>query len=137
MDFDAKVVHPEKMRPLATRLGEKNEENRRVPCSRRTPDEDTWTRMKLPTSLGGMGIREVTSQLAVTYEITKRKTAQQSERIAKCLVGRHDEITFDSGMEAVMGSLDVTQEERKETMAGPFKWDLMDAAKGIGFFIFH
>ena len=132
LDFDAKVVHPEKMRPLATKLGERTKKI----CEsllERTLDEDVWTRMKLPTSLGGMGIREVTSQLAVSYEITKRKTARQSERIAKCLVGRRDEISFDSGLGAVVDSLDVKQEERIERMAGPFKWDLMDAAKGVGF----
>ena len=50
---------------------------------------------------------------------------------------RHDETTFDSGLDVVVDSLDVKQEERIETMAGPFKWDLMDAAKGIGFFILH
>ena len=56
LDFDAKVVHPEKMRPLAKRLGERTKKI----CEsllERTLDEDVWTRMKLPTSLGGMGIR--------------------------------------------------------------------------------
>ena len=76
----------------------------------------------------------MTSQLEVSFEITRRKTAQQSERIAKSLVGMRDEITFDSGLGALDDSLDVKQEERIETMAGPFKWDLMDAAKGS---VFH
>ena len=128
LDFDAKVVHPEKMRPLAKRLGERTKK-----ICESLLDEDAWTRMKLPTSLGGMGIREVTSQLAVSYEISKRKTAQQSERIANSLVGRRDEITFDSGLGVVVDSLDVKQEESIETMTGLFKWDLMDAAKGLGF----
>ena len=49
--------------------------------------------MKLPTSLGGMGIREVTSQLEISYDVTRRKTAQQSERIAKNLTGEWGEHT--------------------------------------------
>ena len=132
LDFDAKVVHPEKMRPLAKRLGERTKKI----CEsllERSLDEDVWTKMKLPTSLGGMGIREVTSQLEISFEITKRKTAQQSERIAKSLVGMRDEITFDGGLGAFDDSLNVKQEERSETMTGPFKWDLIDAAKGYGF----
>ena len=78
LDFDAKVVHPEKMRPLARKLGD---ETKKI-CERlteRSLDGDTWTRMKLPTSLGGMGIREVTSQLEISYDVTRRKTAQQSD----------------------------------------------------------
>ena len=132
LDFDAKVVHPEKMRPLARSLGERTKKI----CEsllERTLNEDMWTKMKLPTSLGGMGIREVTSQLEVSFEITKRKTSQQSERIAKSLTGMRDEITFDGELGAWDDSLNVKQEERSETMTGPFKWDLMNAAKGYGF----
>ena len=132
LNFDAKVVHPEKMRPLAKRLGERTKEI----CENlleRALDEEVWTRMKLPTSLGGMGIREVTSQLEISFEITKRKTEQQSERIAKSLTGRRDEVIFENGLGEFDNSLNVVQEERDETMTGPFKGDLIDAAKGLGF----
>ena len=43
----------------------------------RVLDDDDWTRMKLPTSLGGMGIRAVTSQLETSFEITVKKTRAQ------------------------------------------------------------
>ena len=89
--------------------------------------------MKLPTSLGGMGIREVTSQLEISYDVTRRKTAQQSERIAKNLTSEWDEHTHSKEGEAWDGSLNVGQDERRETMTGPFKWDLVNAAKGNGF----
>ena len=72
LDFDAKVVNPVKMRPLARRLGERTKKI----CEsllERSLDEDMWTKMKLPTSLGGMGIREVTSQLEISFEINKEK----------------------------------------------------------------
>ena len=74
------------MNLLARKLGD---ETNKI-CERLTEralDGDTWTRMKLPTSLGGMGIREVTSQLEISYDVTKRKTAQQSER-TKNLTGK-------------------------------------------------
>ena len=132
LDFDAKVVHPEKMRPLARKLGERT----RKICEsllERSLDEDVWTKMKLPTSLGGMGIREVTSQLEISFEITKRKTAQQSGIIAKSLTGSHDEISFDGDMGAWDDLLNVKQEDRNETMNGPFMCDLVNAAKGLGF----
>ena len=132
LDFDAKVVHPEKMRPLARRLGEGT---KRI-CERlteRSLDGDTWTRMKLPTSLGGMGIREVTSLLEISFEITRRKTAQLTEIIAKSLSGERDVHTPDRVWEMWDDSLNVRQEERSETMTGPFKWDLVNAAKGNGF----
>ena len=83
--------------------------------------------------LGGMGIREVTSQLEISYDLTRRKTAQQSERTAKSLTGKRDEHTHDKGGRVWDGSLNVGQEERKETMTGPFKWDFVNVAKGNGF----
>ena len=132
LDFDAKVVHPEKMRPLARKLGD---ETKKI-CERlteRSLDGDTWTRMKLPTSLGGMGIREVTSQLEISYDVTRRKTAQQSERIAESLTGKRDDRMHGKVGEVWDGSLNVGQDERRETMTGPFKWDLVNAAKGNGF----
>ena len=36
-------------------------------CLRDHIDDDDWTSMKLPTSLGGMGIRAVTSQLETSF----------------------------------------------------------------------
>ena len=132
LDFDAKVVHPEKMKPLARKLGD--ETKKICEClTERTLDGDTWTRMKLPTSLGGMGIREVSSLLEISYDVTRRKTAQQSERIAKNLTGKRDEHMHGCVGEMWDGSLDVGQDERNETMTGPFKWDLVNAAKGNGF----
>ena len=115
LDFDAKVVNPEKMEP------------------ERSLDENVRTRVKLPTSLGGMGIREVTSQLEISFEITKRKTAQQSGRIARSLTGSHDEISFDDDRGAWDDLLNVKQEDRNETMNGPFMCDLVNAAKGHSF----
>ena len=59
-DFDAKVVNSKKMKPLAETLEVKTKGT----CEKlmeRSLDDDDWTRMKLPTSLGGMGIRAVTS----------------------------------------------------------------------------
>ena len=44
--------------------------------------------MKLPTSLGGMGIRAVTSQQEASFEITVKKTRTQADRIEKSLTGK-------------------------------------------------
>ena len=47
-------------------LAKTEEEKTRDICEKLTERplrDDDWTRMKLPTSLGGMGIRAVTSQL--------------------------------------------------------------------------
>ena len=49
----------------------------------RSLDDDDWTRMKLPTSLGEMGTRAVTSQLETSFEITIKKTRTQADRIEK------------------------------------------------------
>ena len=56
LGFDAKVVNSKKMKPLAETLEAKT----KWICEKlleRALDDDDWTRMKLPTSLGGMGIR--------------------------------------------------------------------------------
>ena len=57
----------------------------------RALDDDDWTRMKLPTSLGGVGIRAVTSQLETSFGITVTKTRAQADRIEKCLAGKERE----------------------------------------------
>ena len=59
LDFDAKVVNSKKMKPLAETLEAKT----KCICEKlleRALDDVGRTRMKLPTSLGGMGIRAVT-----------------------------------------------------------------------------
>ena len=89
--------------------------------------------MKLPTSLGRMGIREVTSQLEISCDVARRKTAQQLKRIAKSLTGKRDEHTHDKDGRVWDGSLNLAQEKRKETMTGPFKRDFVNAAKENGF----
>ena len=70
------------MKPLAETL----EANTKCICQKlleRALDDDDWTRMKLPTSLGGMGIRAVTSHLETSFEITVKKTRAQADRIEK------------------------------------------------------
>ena len=54
----------------------------------RALDDDDWTRMKLPTSLGGMGIRAVTFQLETSFEITFKKTRAQADRMEESLAGK-------------------------------------------------
>ena len=82
LDFDAKVVGLEKVRLLAAQLEAKNERHMREADGETLPDED-WTRMKLPTSLGEMGIRAVTSQLEVSFGVTEKKSRAQAVRIEK------------------------------------------------------
>ena len=85
LDFDAKVVNSKKMKPLAETL----EAKPKCICEKlleRPLDDDDWTRMKLPTSLGGMGIRAVTSQL-------------QADRIEKSLTGKQRDMNWESGTE--------------------------------------
>ena len=55
--------------------------------------------MKLSTSLGGMGIRAVTSQLETSFEITVKKTRAQAERIEKSLTGTQGDTSCESGTE--------------------------------------
>ena len=57
------------MKPLAETL----EARTKCICEKlleRALDDDDWTRMKVPTRLGGMGIRAVPSQLETLFEIT-------------------------------------------------------------------
>ena len=87
LDFDAKVVNSKKMKPLAETL----EAETKCNCEKlleRALDDDDWTRMKLPTSLGGMGIRAVTSQLEASIGITVKKTRTQADRIEESLTGK-------------------------------------------------
>ena len=103
----------------------------------RSLDDDGWPRMKLPTSLGGMGIRAVTSQLETSFEITVKKTRTQADRIEKSLTGKQTDYTnwqCERGRyEMWDGTQNVEHEDRSETMTGPSKWDLVTASKGHGF----
>ena len=66
LDFDAKVVNSKRMKPLEQTLETKT----RCICEKlleRALDDDDWTRMKLPTSLGGMGVRAVTCHLETSF----------------------------------------------------------------------
>ena len=77
--FYAKVVKSKKMKPLAQTLEAKT----KCICEKlleRALDDDDWTGMKLPTSLGGMGIRAVTSQLETSFEVTVKKTRAQARQ---------------------------------------------------------
>ena len=70
------------MKPLAETLEAKS----KCICKKileRSLDDDDWTRMKLPTSLGGIGIRAVTSQLETSFGITVKKTRTRADRIEK------------------------------------------------------
>ena len=100
-------------------------------------DEDDWTRMKLPTSQCGKGIRAVTSQLETSFNVTMKKTRTQAERIERSLTGKQRDIkrwrSEREGYEMWDGSRDVGQEDRRETMTGPFKRDLVNASTGHGF----
>ena len=46
--------------------------------------------MKLPTRLGGMEIRAVTSQMEVSFDTTKEKTRAHAERIERNLTGKRE-----------------------------------------------
>ena len=87
------------MKPLAETLEDKT----KCICEKlleRALDDDDWTRMKLPTSLGGMGIRAVTSRLETSSEITVKKTRAQAGRIEKSLAGeQRDHTSWESGTE--------------------------------------
>ena len=54
----------------------------------RSLDGSNWTRMKLPTRLGGTDIRAVTSQLGFSFDITVKKTRKQAERVETNLTGK-------------------------------------------------
>ena len=82
LDFDAKVVNTKKLKPLVGTL----EATTKCICEKlleRALDDDDWTRIKLPTSLGGLGIRAATSQLETSFEITVKKTRTQADRTEK------------------------------------------------------
>ena len=90
----------------------------------RALDDDDWTRMKLPTSLGGMGIRAVTSQLETSFEITVKKTRAQADRVEKSQAGKQKDTSCESGTakyEMWDGALNVEHDDRTETMIRPFK----------------
>ena len=55
LDFDAKVVSPKKLKPLAEKLEAKTRDICEKLTERSLQDDDR-TRMKLPTSLGEMRI---------------------------------------------------------------------------------
>ena len=42
---------------------------------------DAWWRARRPTSLGGLGIRSLTTQAGIAHTVTKRKTDNQTCRI--------------------------------------------------------
>ena len=92
LDFNAKVVNSENMKLLAETLEAKTKGICEKLLERSLDDED-WTRMKLPTSLGGMGIRAVTSQLETSFDIAMKKTRKQAERIEKSLAGKERDCT--------------------------------------------
>ena len=135
LDFAAKVVNSKKMKSLVETLEAKT----KCICEKlleRALDDDDWTRVKLPTSLGGMGIRAVTSQLETSFEITVKKTRAQADRIEKSLTGKQRDTSWESGTERYEmwdGTQHVEHEDRSETMTGLFKWDLVCASKGHGF----
>ena len=136
LDIDAKVVNSKKMKPLA----ETPEAKTKGVCEKlleRSLDDDDWTRTKLSTSLGWMGIRAVTSQLEISFDITVKKTETQADRIEKSLTGRQRDYTNweceRERYEMRDGSQNVGHEDRRETMTGPLKWDLVNASKGHGF----
>ena len=87
--------------------------------------------MKLPTSLGGMGIRAVTSQLEISFDIAAKKTRKQAERNEKNLTGNMKVKEKDTKCGTERKTLDTKTGERQ--MTGPFKWDLVNASKGHGF----
>ena len=89
LDLDAKVVSPKKLRPLAERLEAKTRDICKTVTERILLDDD-WTRMKLPTSLGGMCTRAATSQLEVSFDTTTKKTRAHAERIERKLTGERE-----------------------------------------------
>ena len=126
LDFDAKVVNSKKMKPLAETLEAKT----KCICEKlleRALGDDDWTS------------KAVTSQLETSFVITVKKTKAQADRIEKSLAGKQRDTSRESGTEKHEmwdGTLNVELEDRTETMAGPFKWDLVSASKGHGLF-FH
>ena len=89
LDLDAKVVSQKKLRPLAETLEEKTRDTCKIVNERILLDDDC-TRLKLPTSLGGMGIRAATSQLEVSFDTTTKKTRAHAERIERKLTGERE-----------------------------------------------
>ena len=86
--------------------------------------------MKLPTSLGGMGIRAATSQLEVSFDTTTKKTRAHAERIERKLTGEReysDDTTESEGNE--LHGTHTTQIKTTER-TGPFKFGLVNASKG-------
>ena len=97
-----------------------------------------WTRMKLPTSLGGMGIRAVTSQLESSFEITVIKTRAQADRTEKSLAGNTKNTSCESETakyEMWDGALNVEHDDRTETMT--IQVGSGECVEGKRFFIFH
>ena len=131
LNFDAKVVSPKKLKPLAETLEAKTRDMSEKLTERPLHDKE-WTRMKLPTSLGEMGIRAVTSQLEVLHETTKKKTKAHAERIERNLTGKQgnsNEGQEHDGKEMWDGTHNIKHDDRAEAMTGLFKWDLVNASK--------
>ena len=122
LDSDAKVVNSKKMKPLAETLEAKT----KCICEKlleRALGDDDWTS------------RAVTSQLETSFVITVKKTKAQADRIEKSLAGKQKDTRCESEttkLEMWDGALNVEDEDRTETMTGPFKWDLVNASKGNG-----
>ena len=89
LDFDAKVVSSKQMTPQAGTLAAKTRDICEKLTERPLQDDDGTT-MKLPTSLGGMGIRAATSQLEVSCDTTKKTTKTHAERIERNLTGKQE-----------------------------------------------
>ena len=133
LDFDAKVVSNVKMRPLAGTLKAKTRDICEKLFERSLTDDD-WTRMKLPTSLGGKRLRAVTSQLEVSFDTTKKKTRDHAERIERNLTGKRErpyERNEHEGKDLRDGTDNIERDDTAEAMTGPFKWDLLKASKGF------
>ena len=136
LDFRAKEVCPRKVRPLAVNLEPKTRDICEELTERPLPDDD-WTRMKLPTSLGGMGIRAVTSQLEVSFGVTEKKTSAQAVRHEKSVEGKRDFPEWrreHDGNELWDWAHSIGHVDRVEAMSGPFKWDLVKVSMGHQFF---
>ena len=119
LDFDTKVVSPKKLRPLAETLEAKTRDMRQL--AKRALQYDDWTRMKLPMSLGGMGIRAVTSQLEISCDTTMKKTKNQAKRIEWKLTGKREHLSEwreYGSTEMWDGAHDVKHEDRAEAMTG-------------------
>ena len=105
----------------------------------RSLDDDDWTRMKLPTSLGADGHQGSDLAAGKKPRLISRgmKTRKQAERVGKSLTGKQGDYTSweceRERYEMWDGTQNVGHEDRRETMTGPFNCDLVNASKGYGF----